>query len=377
MSPRAPTEVVLVGAGHTHVEVLRRWITQPVARTRLTLVVDHARAVYSGMVPGFAAGDYAAHEIEIDGARLARRAGARVVVAAATAIDPVAHRIDVAGRPPVRYDVASLDVGGSVRGLDLPGVRAHALATRPIRHFVDRVDAHVAAAVTRANGAVAIAVVGGGAAGVELAFTLDARVRARGTSARVTVLADAPDVLPGGSPRVAARVRREAMGRGIAIRTAALVTAVERDAVRLGDERIPADLVVWATGAAPPPLVATSSLPADPAGFVRVRDTLQVVGHDDLFAAGDCATVDGAPWGAKAGVYAVREGPVLDRNLRARLTGAPLHPFRPQRRFLSLLNLGDRRALATKWGMVVTGHLVWRWKHHIDQHFVERYRTPR
>jgi selenide,water dikinase len=373
MAARAPLDLVLIGGGHTHVEVLRRWITGPASRARLTLVLDRPRALYSGMVPGFTAGDYAVHQLEIDAARLGRRAGAHVVVAPVTAIDPVARRIDVAGHASLTYDVASLDVGSSVRGLDLPGVRAHALVTRPIREYVDRLETTIAA--VRGRGGVRLVTVGGGAAGVELAFTLRARLRAAGVTPHVTVLADGDRILPGDAPRAAKRVRREAEQRGIAIRMHARVGAVEPDAVVLdGSERVGADLVVWATGAASPALVASSPLPHDDAGFVRVRPTLQVIGHDDLFASGDCAAIDGAPWVRKAGVYAVREQPVLDANLRARLAGTALRPFVPQRRILSLIHLGDRCALATKWGVVVVGGFVWRAKRWIDERFVRRYR---
>src|SRR6185436_1595094 len=210
MPLRPPTHVVLIGGGHTHVQVLRRWITTPPPRIRLTLVVDRARAAYSGMVPGFAAGDYAPHALEIDAVRLARRAGAQVVLARATAIDPEARTIALDGRPPVAYDLASLDVGATVRGLDLPGVREHAVATRPIRDWVDR----LASLSTPRR----VAVVGGGAAGVELGFTL----RARFAGSHVSVLSDG-EILPGDAPRTTRRVRREAERRGIAIRMDARV----------------------------------------------------------------------------------------------------------------------------------------------------------
>ncbi len=374
MGVSRPIDLVLIGGGHTHVEILRRWISDPAPRTRVTLVIDRPRAVYSGMVPGFGAGDYAVRDIEIDAARLGRRAGAHVVVAPATAIDPVARRIDVDGHPPLGYDVASLDVGSTVRGLDLPGVRRHALATRPIRDYVDRLDATIAAVTARGRGTVRLVTVGGGAAGVELGFTLRARLLAGGVAPEVTVLADSDEILPGDGARAAARVRREALARGITIRTRARAVAVGTDGVVLDGERVPADLVVWATGAAPLPLVATSPLPHDAAGFVRVRPTLQVVGHDDLFAAGDCASIEGTPWVRRAGVYAVREQSTLDANLRARIAEAPLRPYVPQRRILSLIHLGERCALATKWGVVIVGRWVWHAKRRIDERFVRRYR---
>src|SRR5688572_14883815 len=159
-----PAELVLVGGGHAHVQVIRRFMMEPIADVRLTVVVDRPEAVYSGMVPGFVAGDYAAHELAIDVVALAQRAQARVVLAAAVSIDAASRRIEVDGQSPLAYDVASLDVGATVRGLDLPGVREHALATRPIARLV----AQLGARITALPGRPRVVMVGGGAAGVEL-----------------------------------------------------------------------------------------------------------------------------------------------------------------------------------------------------------------
>ena len=348
-SPRAPREgtvaspvertriaadLVLVGGGHAHVQVLRGLALAPPGGARVTVVLDRPEAIYSGMVPGFAAGEYRMQELEIDVVPLARRAGAAVVLAAATRVDAAQRRIEVDGRPALDYDVASLDVGASLRGLDLPGVREHAVATRPIRDFVDRLDSALATRLRVADPA-RVAVVGGGAAGVELAFCLEARLRRAGRRAEVTLFESAPQLLSGRSAGLLRRVRSEARRRGIAIRCGAQATRVDADALWLGDERIAADLVVWASGAAPHRWLADPALPLDAQGFLRVRPTLQVVGRDELFAVGDCASLDAAPWVPKAGVYAVREGPLLERNLRARLAGGGLRAYRPQRDFLA------------------------------------------
>jgi selenide,water dikinase len=133
------------------------------------------------------------------------------------------------------------------------------------------------------------------------------------------------------------------------------------------------DEVVWVAGAAPPPWLAASGLPSDATGFVRVGTTLQVDGHPDLFAVGDCAAFE--PALAKAGVFAVRQGPVLARNLRAHLSGKHLRPYRPQRDFLALLNLGDGSALGTKWGLAAEGRSVFALKDRIDRRFVRRFQA--
>jgi selenide,water dikinase len=367
-------DLVLVGGGHAHVQVLRRFMMKPPPGLRLSVVLDRPVAVYSGMVPGLVAGDYVPEELEIDIVPLARRARARVILSAATRIDPHARRIELDGRPPLFYDVASLDVGSTVRGLELPGVAEHALATRPIGCFVSALPRRLAAA-RPGKGATRIAVVGGGVAGVELAFTLQARLHGQGLDVELALFCGERDVLPGTTARVAARVRAELERRGIVVHLGAEVTRVEKDALYVLGARTPADLVVWASGAASPSVIRDSSLPRDEAGFVRTRSTLQVEGHDDLFASGDCAALIEHPWVRKAGVYAVRQGPVLDANLRAQVEGRSLRSYRPQRDFLALVNLGGARALGTKWGLVFSGGPVWRAKDAIDRRFMRRFQV--
>jgi selenide, water dikinase len=370
-------DLVLVGGGHAHVQILRRFMLSPLRDVRLSVVLDRPVAVYSGMLPGCVSGDYAAFDLEIDVVPLARRAGARVLLARATGIDPERKRIALEGRPPIAYDVASLDVGSSVRGLTLPGVCENALATRPIGSFLAALEQRLTAARAAAGqAALRVAVVGGGAAGVELALALRARLLREACSAEITLMADTARVLADQPERVANSVTRALALRGIALRCGSRVARVEPARVHFeaGDSAA-ADLVLWATGAAPHAWLAASPLPLDAQGFVRIRDTLQVVGHPDLFAVGDCADGADRPWVRKAGVYAVRQGPVLDANLRARVAGASLRAYRPQRDFLTLLNLGERQALGFKWGVALSGRGVWRAKDWIDRRFVQRFQV--
>lgn len=103
--------VVLVGGGHSHVQVLRRMMMRPWPDARVTVVLDTPVAVYSGMVPGFVADQYRASELEIDVVPLARLAGAEVVLTPAVGVDPPDRRIRLAGRAPLAYDFVSFDIG--------------------------------------------------------------------------------------------------------------------------------------------------------------------------------------------------------------------------------------------------------------------------
>jgi selenide,water dikinase len=371
-------DLVLVGGGHAHVQVLRRFAMAPPADTRITVVLDTPLAVYSGMVPGFVAGQYETHELEIDVVPLARRAAARVVLSPAVGIDAPASRIEIEGRPALHYDVASFDVGSTVAGAELPGIREHALPTRPIGVFVRRVEG----AVEAIGGGdrrrrLRVLIVGGGVGGVELAFTLDQRLRRMGVDDRgVTIVHNGPRLLPGSPGGLVARVERQAARRGIAIRVGESVIGAEAGRVQLASgDGIDFDLLVWVTGAVGHALFRDSGLPVDGRGFVRVRPTLQVEGHDNLFAVGDCASLIEHPATAKAGVYAVREGPYLIDNLRALLEGQPLRRYQPQGDFLALLNLGDGAALGSKWGSSFEGRWVMRLKDWIDRRFMRRFQV--
>lgn len=355
---------------------------RPPANTRLTLLVDVPVAVYSGMVPGFVAGQYAASDLEIDCVPLARRADARVILAPARAVDPRSQRIEVEGRAPIRYDIASFDIGSTVVGLDLPGIRELALPTRPIGSFVQRIGEVAARVAGKAAGRsgrgvagpAQVVVVGGGAGGVEVAFCVEQRLRDAGLEAEISLLHNRARVMPQYPASLAERIERAAAERGVQVRGGVTVQAAEPGAVLLDNgEHLPCDALVWVTGAASHPVFRDSGLPLDDRGFLKVRPTLQVPGHDNLFAVGDCAHLVEHPKTPKAGVYAVRQGPYLTGNLRALLRGKTLRRYTPQSDFLTLLNLGDGSALGAKWGLSFEGRWVMRLKDSIDRKFMRRF----
>jgi selenide,water dikinase len=363
---KARRSLVLVGGGHAHVEVLRRWAARPLPSVRVVLVLDRNPALYSGMVPGVVAGQYDRDDLAIDAVALAQRAGAEVVNEPAIRVDADRRRIVTQSGEAIEYDIASLNVGSTV-GRDRPGVSQHVLTTRPIEALLRGIDALIASAPQTC------AVVGAGAAGVELAFCLEARLRrTSGRAPRLTLIDSSERLLPGAPTALRRRVARAAARRCIAFRGGAPVTAVDERAVRLADgAAIEVDAVIWAPGPAAPPLLRASGLPVDERAFVRITPTFQVERHATLFAAGDCAALPGM---RRAGVYAVRSGPLLEANLRAALVGGGLRPYRPQPEFLSLLNLGDGSAIGSKRGIAFEGRWVMRLKDRIDRRFVARYR---
>lgn len=369
-------KVILVGGGHSHVQVLESLASEPLATAEVTVVVDKPIAIYSGMVPGFVAGQYRAEELEIDVPELCRWAGVECLVEPVEIIDAATRQLVLRGGNRLSYDLASLNVGSTVAGLDLPGVREFAIPTRPISELIRRTDEVFARAAAHQGGSpFRVIVVGGGAGGVELAFTFLERLRAAGCDPIETHLINAgPRILAGYPASLARRTRRAAVRRGIQIHCNLRVQSARAHEVIMDDGEVwPCDALLWVTGAVSHPLLRDSGLPTDSRGFVLTRSTLQVVEHDDLFAVGDCGTLVDYPQTPKAGVYAVRQGPVLTHNLRAALAGEPLSEYTPQSDFLTLLNLGDGTALGAKKGMSFQGRWVMRLKDWIDRKFMHRF----
>jgi selenide,water dikinase len=357
--------------------VLESFAATPLRGADVTVVVDDPVAMYSGMAPGFVAGDYTRAELEIDVRPLADRCDAEVVVARCTHVDTAERRIALEGRDPIPYDLASFNIGSTVAGLDVPGVREHAVASRPLHRLISSVEGLLAAAAAAdRNRTFRVAVVGGGVGGVELAFTTQWRLtRETGRRVPVTIIDDGPRILARLPASLVRRVKRLCVERGIEVLERRRVASVSADGIAFDNgEHVDADAVLWVTGPVSHPVFpASPGVRTDERGFAMTRSTLQLEDHDEIFAVGDCATLTEHPQTPKAGVYAVRQGPYVADNLRASIAGAPLRRYQPQSDFLTLLNVGGGHALGTKWGLTFGGRWVMRWKDHIDRKFMHRF----
>jgi selenide,water dikinase len=357
--------LLLVGGGHSHLAVLKNFGDAPAEGVRLALLNPGRHAFYSGMVPGVVAGHYPPGECRIDLVALAARAGARFLEDSAAGVDAARREVTTARGERLRYDVLSLDTGSSSG--EPAAAAEHALRVRPVEPFLagwERLRESARKGEVRR-----IAVIGGGAAGVEVLLAM--RHALAGSGAQFALFSELPVLAGHGARRRIVRILGE---RGVAVHAGRKVAAAGENGIELdGGERFEAQAAIWATGAYAPSWIAHSGLATDARGFLAVSDMLQSRSHPEIFAAGDVATVIGEPR-PKSGVFAVRQGPVLARNLRRALAGEAPERFRPPSRSLALISCGDRYAVAS-WGeLAIEGAWVWDWKDRIDRRFVERYR---
>ncbi|HVC51736.1 MAG TPA: selenide, water dikinase SelD [Stellaceae bacterium] len=373
MQPPAPIslDLVLVGGGHAHVNVLKNFAMRPVPGVRLTLVTRDLETPYSGMLPGYVAGHYSFAECHIDLVRLARFAQARLIHDEAAGLDRGERRVLTRCHPPIRYDLLSLDIGSTPRLGGIPGAAQHTVSVKPIDRFAGRWEALLARAARL--GHLRLAVVGGGAGGVELALAAHHRLaKLLGTPPEVT-LVTREALLPSHNAGVRRRFARLLGERGIRVITSNRVVRVEPGRLLLADgETAGFDEALWVTEAAAAPWLAETGLPLDPGGFVVTDETMRSPADPLVFAAGDVASMRDHRRD-KAGVFAVRAGPKLAGNLRRVVTGKPPRRAVVQRRGLALIGTGDRRAVASRGPFAAEGAALWRLKEWIDRRWMRKY----
>lgn len=356
--------LLLVGGGHAHVAVLADWIARGVpAGTRAVLLTPHPQLRYSGMVPGWLAGQHGRDDGLVNLVALARRAGAEIMLDRCTGLDPQAQVVMTAGGDMIAFDIASFDTGGEGRGAALLGDDPRLFDVRPIDAFVDR--------LARQTSLRCVVVAGGGAGGVEIAFALRGRATADAPP-DVMLVTGAAGLLPGFAPAVQRRVARSLGRRGIVMHLAD--ARLDGGAIRAGDTILePADAIIAALGIAAPGWVRTSGLAIDKAGFIAVDPHQRSLSHPHIFAAGDVAARIDRPL-AHSGVHAVFAGPVLAANLRSALAGnPPQRSYLPRRNSLYLVNTGDGRAIASYGSLAAEGRWVLALKHWIDKRWIAKY----
>lgn len=372
-------DIVLIGGGHSHVGVLKRFAMNPEPGVRLTLICRDTHTPYSGMLPGYIAGHYSYDEVHIDLRRLAEFAGARFFSDEAVGIDHQAQKVLCRSRPPVPYDQLSINIGSTPHMGDVSGAQENAVPVKPIHRFnnrwqtlLDRVKHH--------PGETRIAVIGGGAGGVELLLAMQYRLQAElvklGRDPQELVFSlftRSSDILPTHNARVRRHFLKALNARQVQLHTGTEVVALKSGQLQTAAGAWhSADEIVWVTNAGGAQWLRHTKLELDESGFIKVNDKLQSLSDPKVFAAGDIATQVNYPR-EKAGVFAVRQSRPLADNLRAAVLGKTPRNYKPQAQWLALITTGDRHAVASRGWLYMAGDWVWTWKNWIDQRFMAKF----
>jgi selenide,water dikinase len=381
----AVKDLLLVGGGHSHVGLLKMFAMNPLPGLRITLLTSDIHAPYSGMLPGFIAGQYSYDEVHLDLRPLAEFAGCRLYHSRVTAIDTEQQLVISNNRPPIHYDVLSINTGSFPDDYTIPGVRELAIPVKPIYRLISELNTVIHRALTDDNFN-RIAVVGGGASGVELIMAIQHRLEIekqrhnkKDKQIDFQIITATETILPAHNPSVQKRVRRIFKERNIQVHLYSFISNISLDKstdTRIihcdNQQLIHADAVFWCTTANTSDWPAASGLATDSKGFIQVNDFLQSVSHENIFAAGDVASMVNYER-PKSGVFAVRQTKPLFNNIRRFVQGRPLIAYKPQARFLSLLNCANNTAIMSRGSLSFQGQWVWKYKNWIDTRFMEKF----
>ncbi len=366
-------DLLLIGGGHAHVQVLRKFGMKPEPGVRLTLVSRESATPYTGMLPGFIAGEYSQSEIVIDLLKLARFANCRFIEANVERVDCTDQRAYLGGeRPPIRFDALSINTGGDCT-LDISGGEL-VEPVKPIGRFIQNWSTTTTKLIAIPKPRIAI--IGGGPGSVELAIALRHRI---GSECEISLVARHHDLMSdhGSIARrhVATALREHSIHVVCSFNVVAVERHVDGNALLIRNEDgagIACDHAFGATGVGAPAWLRDSGFEVDENGFLQVNRYLQTETYPSVFGAGDVVSLVGQPR-PKSGVYSVREGPYLAENLRRYLTGRRLRKFRAQRRALALIRTASGHATASRGVLQASGGWLWRYKDWIDRRFMTRF----
>ena len=372
-------DLVLVGGGHSHAIVLRMFGMNPLPGVRLTLITEASDTPYSGMLPGHIAGFYDHEDCHINLRSLCQFAQAQIFIDAAIGLDLENNRVLCANRPPVAFDWVSIDIGSTPRIPIVTGAAEHSIAAKPVQHLLSWWN-RLTDSLRQNPETLAISIVGGGTGGVELALNMQHRLhdilQKAGQSKDLLTLHlfhTGTDLMPRHNAWVRHHFYNLLTQRGIYLHLSETVCEIKQGTiVSESGLEIPCDATVWVTQASAPSWLSKAGLAVDKQGFILVNDSLQSVSHPQVFAAGDIATMVNYAR-PKAGVFAVRQGKPLFKNLQNIILDQPLQPYYPQKNYLSLIGTGDGSAVASYGAVSWNSALLWRMKDRIDRTFMQRF----
>ncbi len=374
--------LILVGGGHSHLAVLKYLGMNPVPGLAVTLISRDINTPYSGSLPGYITGVYEFDEIHIDLRPLAQFANARIIQEEIQSIDLTKKEIGLHDRPTISFDLISLNIGSKPDAFNIPGAHDFAIGIKPIDEFLSHWDSILKLAIQslEQDKEFTIAIVGGGPASVELAFAAQFRIHqelqlkiTEKSLLNIKIISADQELLSLHNSKVRSFAKTELARRNIEVILESYVSGFEENKVVCENgNTYRADKVVYATGASIPAWPGECGLALTENGFIEVNSHLQSTSHEFVFAAGDAANIQGEPR-PKSGVYAVRQGPPLAKNLVRYATGKSLTRYKPQQHALALLSMGNKSAIASRNNFFFQGRSVWSIKHHIDTSFIKKY----
>jgi selenide, water dikinase len=373
-------KIIFVGGGHSHAIALKEWGKFPLKNTEIILLSNVEKTPYSGMLPGHVAGLYSYDEIHIDLVKLAQFAGVKFSLDQCIGIDLKQKKVICENNPPLDFDYVSLDIGSTPDLTSILGGEKYSIGAKPVAQFLEKWNEILRkiqdnSLCISAKNPLSLGIVGGGAGGVELAFNMNyhlGRLLPK-NQFKIHLVQRGQNLLPNHNKWVSKRVYQLLLDQGIIIHLGETVKEIAPNTIICENNlRVNCDFIFLVTRASSPLWVKNSELTTDQGGFILINSYLQSISHSFVFATGDIATMENNPR-PKAGVFAVRQGKPLFRNLQLMINEKSLKPYIPQEKYLSLIGTGNKEAIASWDKFGYQSPLLWRIKDYIDSQFMRQF----
>lgn len=359
-------KLILAGAGHAHLHILKKMIEEPLSDVEVTLISPSEYQYYSGMFSGFTEGLYNLDDIRVHVASLCDKANITFYQRAVVSVDPEQKILLTDQGDVLTYDALSFDIGSLTANTDLKGVKEYARRLKPNYHFPDMIE--------EMRESKRPIIVGGGVAGTEIALSLQAWRSKHGMETPVSLLSGSDRLLENYPENTSSKIQNIVQESGIELYLDERVQEMNSTKVITENRKLDYQDVLWLGGPRAPELFRLSNLPIDDKGYLKVESTLQVEKYPSIFGAGDCVSLSHAPDTPKNGVFAIREAPILWENIKGFLTTGEGQHYHPQSKYLAIMSIGEKKGFLLYGGISIKAKLAWALKHRIDKKFMDTYK---
>ena len=363
-------DLVLVGAGHTNCLFIKMWAMKSNVSLRVTLINSDPISSYTGMLPSLVAGLCAKSDAQINLFELCRASGVRLIIDTVKEIDKKQSQLVCKTGRVVNFDLLSINIGSNSLPL-INGFRKYGCSVRPLAVFHERWEKFLQS--LNSNSCPVICIIGGGLASIELSFAMDIRLRKMGIENFNIKIFERGTAFGKLSQSQQRYLKAKATLRKIEIIENTVVREVSTDGlIKENGKLVHAGFIVSCIGPQPNDLIKNSKI-ENRDGYASVDKTLKVKGLNNVFAVGDCADFPSQAVD-KSGVYAVRQAPILYKNILKLLSKKELVHFKPQSDYLKLIIYEGTSAILLRNGIAFSGKWVWSLKKYIDKKFIKNFK---
>jgi len=365
--------LVLAGGGHAHMHILNNYVRLK-KYSNITLVSDGIYQIYSGMVSAYIEDIYKFDEISFNLWKLCERANIDFIDSRVVGIDADKNLLHLSNGNSLEYDVVSFDIGSETNTHKIKNANTYGYKIKPLINL-KKIKATIAEFPSKN---VKTVIIGAGAAGYEIALALDNYIHRKNKLSKIILMDSNSTILSSFQRKVQKLGYKYLRGKRITFIANKTVKTVNENHILTEDNQtLYFDFLIWATGVRSNSIFLDSMLATDNKGFLKVDDKLQHIYYKNMFGAGDCISIKNHEELAKAGVYPVKQGPVLVKNLENYINNKPLYRFKPSNTYLKIISTGNKKSILEWKKICFKGKIVWRLKDRIDRDFMNRARDTK